>query len=50
MINKYLLLALVGFVLTGCAITLDNPNLQALALICYAVAFLGNKFKYMKEN
>lgn len=47
---KYLLLAIVGFVFTACAITFDKPDLQALALMCYAVAFLGNKFKYMKEN
>lgn len=47
---KYLLLAIVGVVLTGCAINLNKPELQALAMLCYLVAFLGNKFKYMKEN
>lgn len=47
---KYLLLALVGFGLTVCAINTDNPQLQLAAGVCYVVAFVGNKLKYDKEN
>ena len=47
---KYLALAVLGLVLTGCAINLDNPQLQLAAGVCYVVAFVGNKLKYDKEQ
>ena len=47
---KYLLLAVIGLVLTACAINTDNPQLQLAAVVCYVVAFVGNKLKYDKEN
>lgn len=47
---KYLAIALVGFGLTGCAINLENPQLQLAAGVCYVVAFVGNKLKYDKEQ
>lgn len=47
---KYLALAVLGFVLTICAIKLDSPALQLASWVCYVVAFVGNKMKYDKEN
>lgn len=47
---KYFALAVVGFGLTVCAIKLDNPSLQLAAVLCYVIAFAGNKMKYDKEQ
>lgn len=47
---KQFALAVIGLVLTGCAINTDNPQLQLVAGVCYVVAFVGNKLKYDKEQ